>query len=157
MSEMFFTWYSAQRSDLARLLKMESDCFPNDPWGETALTAMMNEESTYFLIWQVLSEGSKISRKFGYVVFRVTDDETELYKIAVLPKFRGKGYANTMLHQMIHIAGRDGSKRVILEVRESNAAALALYQKNGFTVDGIRKNYYKNPTEDAILMSLDLN
>lgn len=86
----------------------------------------------------------------GYAFFLESID-CELLRIAVRPAWRRRGVAERLLRERLV---RGGFERMLLEVRAGNMAARRLYEKLGFAVDGVRKNYYKTPTEDAILMSL---
>jgi len=90
----------------------------------------------------------------GYICFWVVLDEAHLANLAVAPGIRRQGVATFLLKTMIRYLRARGIKRVLLEVRERNKAALSLYQKFGFKIDGRRKGYYSDTKEDAILMSL---
>lgn len=89
----------------------------------------------------------------GYVaaVLVPAAGELEIYNIAVHPDFRKQGHGSELLGALLRIAREAGVSRAVLEVRESNAAALALYCSFGFTPCGRRKKYYGNPTEDALI------
>ena len=78
-------------------------------------------------------------------------DEADINTVAVLPSFRRKGMADKLLSEIFLYC--DEINAFHLEVRESNIPAISLYKKNGFETDGIRKNFYSNPTENAILMT----
>lgn len=141
------------RLDLA--MRIEGECFPLDPWSEHTVRMMANAEGNDFLLWY--RENGATPDLIGSAVYLATEYEAELYKIAVLPEHRGKGYGDIMLRKMLKKAKASGSPAVFLEVREGNLAARRLYEKNGFVTDGIRKSYYKSPTENAVLMSIDLS
>lgn len=99
----------------------------------------------------ILTARNKEGILLGFIAWRVVLDEAELLSIAVAPKARRQGIANTLLSKLFPcIQGCS----LYLEVRQSNQAAIACYEKNNFTVVGLRKNYY--PTADgfesAILM-----
>ena len=85
----------------------------------------------------------------GYIVFWRIEDECEIANIATHPERRGEGIGSMLLSHALEC----GADKFYLEVRESNEAAKALYFKHGFTTYGKRKNYYRNPTEDALLLS----
>ena len=80
-------------------------------------------------------------------------DEAEITNIAVSADLRNQGVAGKLLEILGTICKRRGVKYLHLEVRESNAAARHLYEKIGFTIDGIRKNFYQKPVENAVLMT----
>ena len=89
----------------------------------------------------------------GYAVLSCVLDEGNLDNIAVAPEARRNGVADALLSTLTAF-GREHLARLMLEVRSSNAPALALYEKHGFAAVGRRKNYYDAPREDAILMTL---
>ncbi len=80
-------------------------------------------------------------------------DEIEINNIAVYPKFRRQGIAESLFAAMREALPH--AERTVLEVRSSNKAAIALYQKLGFAPVGVRKNFYKDPVEDAVIFVLD--
>lgn len=90
----------------------------------------------------------------GYGGMWLVCDEAQITNIAVMPEFRKQGIGNTIINELISRA--TNASVMTLEVRESNTPAIKLYEKNGFSADGLRKNYYKNPTENAVLMSLHI-
>jgi ribosomal-protein-alanine N-acetyltransferase len=93
----------------------------------------------------------------GYAVFSILFDEAELLRIGVLPQFQGAGIGHRLLQSSINVLHELGTKRLLLEVRQSNIAAIRLYKSLGFSEDGVRKGYYPllqgSGREDAILMS----
>lgn len=92
----------------------------------------------------------------GYAILYCVLDEGELVRIAVSPSHRRRNVACSMLMSLLTHCREVHVERVFLEVRKSNISARAFYEKNGFTTDGNRKNFYEFPTEDAILMSLEV-
>ena len=92
----------------------------------------------------------------GYVIVYFAADESEIARIAVDEKFRRQGVAGALLDGMERVLAGKGIVRLMLDVRKSNAAALRFYLSRGFKEDGVRKNFYTNPIEDAILMSRGL-
>ncbi|MBQ1640641.1 MAG: ribosomal protein S18-alanine N-acetyltransferase [Lachnospiraceae bacterium] len=89
---------------------------------------------------------------FGYVVLYHAADEGEIPSVAVDANHRRCGAARRMMEAVFADAAKRGVRKVFLEVRQSNAPALALYEHMGFLRVGVRKNFYSNPTEDACLM-----
>ncbi len=83
-------------------------------------------------------------------------DEVTVESVSVLKEYRRRGIGEALLSHALDFGRRCGGKKAYLEVRESNGAARAMYEKLGFTPDGTRKNYYSEPREDAILMSAEL-
>jgi len=90
----------------------------------------------------------------GFIVARLIADELHVNNVAIRPEFRGQGLGSALLLTTINQARQRGAQLAQLEVRASNNEAQRLYQKCGFAVVGRRKNYYRQPTEDALLMSL---
>lgn len=91
----------------------------------------------------------------GFVIMRLIRQESygEIYNIAVAEKYRRFGIAGKLLDECIKACRVNNLSNILLEVRESNAAALSLYLKYGFTEIGRRRNFYTNPQEDAVSMS----
>jgi ribosomal-protein-alanine N-acetyltransferase len=88
----------------------------------------------------------------GYLFYSIALDEMELLTIAVDEKFRRKGYAKKLIEEMLRRAHEKKARSIFLEVRVSNSGAQALYKSFGFLPAGIRKGYYKDNGEDAIVM-----
>jgi ribosomal-protein-alanine N-acetyltransferase len=82
-------------------------------------------------------------------------DEVHINNIAVRPQSRGRGTGQILLEFVLRLAAGLGARRATLEVRRSNAAALKLYERLGFSVAGVRRNYYSNPIEDALILWRD--
>jgi ribosomal-protein-alanine N-acetyltransferase len=94
----------------------------------------------------------------GYAVLMWAVDEAELLDIAIAAKHQRHGWGHKLLEEMMVLARRNAMRRVVLEVRASNAAAIGLYKSMGFTDIGLRRDYYpaENGREDAILMEREL-
>jgi ribosomal-protein-alanine acetyltransferase len=92
----------------------------------------------------------------GLVVFRVAGGECEILNLAVDPDQRRHGVGTSLLQSAVAQARRNKAKEVFLEVRESNAAAISFYAKQGFTKIGERARYYSTPTENAVLLKQKL-
>ena len=133
---------------LPAVAALEQVCFPADPWSLELFQAALENPSASIL----LAEGEDGSL-LGYAVLSVILDEGNLDNIAVAPEARRRGVADALLDVLTGF-GRDHLAALMLEVRASNAPAIALYQKHGFAVVGRRKNYYSAPREDAVLMTL---
>lgn len=88
----------------------------------------------------------------GYVAVLLSIDTADLVDIAVLPEYRGQGRANALMDFMHKRCIGLGIKEIFLEVRASNTPAISLYKKQGYTEISVRKKYYGNPTEDALIM-----
>ena len=119
------------------------------PWSLESVLAEL--EGAANKLYMVICEGNHI---VGYAGAWLVYDEGQITNIAVLPSVRGKGYGSKLTKQLIDECFSRGMHEIFLEVRISNLAALAMYRNLGFSVKGIRKEYYSEPTEDAYIMSL---
>lgn len=132
--------------DVEKIHWLEEICFP-DPWSADGIRESLKQDYTkIFGAWH----GERLA---GYFIAYFFIDEGELVRIAVDPPFRRKGAASLMLESLFRISRSMGKERILLDVRESNEAAITLYRKAGFETDGRRKNFYTKPEEAAILMS----
>lgn len=93
------------------------------------------------------------SRLRAYVAYRLVLDEVHVMNLAVAPEDRRRGLARWLLAFALRSAARAGARRALLEVREGNRAALGLYESLGFRRVGVRRGYYRQPEEDAILLN----
>lgn len=134
-----------QEADLPEVGKLELLCF-SDAWSETLLRASLESKLD---IWYVLEESGRIA---GYANLRIIADEGEIERIAIHPDFRSRGYGKKLMGEMVAFARRAGIKEMTLEVRASNSHALKLYESCGFAKEAVRKDYYRNPVEDGIIM-----
>ncbi len=101
---------------------------------------------------------SEAGEMLGYAVLMLAVDEAELLDIAIAMQHQHRGLGRRLLEEMIALARRADMRRMVLEVRTSNAAAIGLYRKAGFADIGLRRDYYPaaNGREDAILMGREL-
>jgi ribosomal-protein-alanine N-acetyltransferase len=90
----------------------------------------------------------------GFIVSRLVAGELHVNNVAVRPEFRRRGLAARLLEAVLTLGRRGGAQIAFLEVRAGNAAAQGLYRRCGFRVTGRRRRYYRQPAEDALLMSL---
>ena len=98
---------------------------------------------------------AKIDEKaVGYIGYMLIADEADIINIGILPEYRGKSISNMLMSAMIQELKKNSATCVHLEVRKSNSVAISLYKKYGFIDTGVSKNHYKEPTEDAIRMTL---
>lgn len=133
---------------LPAVAALEKVCFPADPWSEALFREALGNPSVAILLTQ--GEDGEL---LGYAVLSVVLDEGSLDNIAVAPGYRRRGVADALLSALTGF-GRERLALLTLEVRASNAPAIALYGKHGFQAVGRRKNYYSAPREDAVLMTL---
>lgn len=136
----------AGKEDAARIAQIERAVF-SDAWSEQGIRETMDQKTASVYLAEEDGETA------GYAIIYTVLDEGEIVRIAVSAPFRRRGAAGLLLDTAI----ADGSGRGIriwhLEVRKSNQAAQGLYRSRGFSVDGIRKGFYENPKEDAVLMT----
>lgn len=92
----------------------------------------------------------------GVLQWRSLGEEAEILELAVDLKHRRQGHGSFLLRTFVQHISRSAVQKIFLEVRESNGPAIALYKKFGFQTSGRRTNYYRNPEEDALLMTLSL-
>lgn len=123
---------------------IEKVCFSR-PWNELSIAAELKNEFSKFYV--AVENG----RAVGYVGLYVLTGEADIVRVAVLPQYRKRGIARAVLEHSLESAQCD----VFLDVRESNAPAIALYRSLGFYDTGVRKNYYSQPEENAVLMKKD--
>ena len=149
--EQTFRVRAASPEDLPVLSKIEKACF-SDPWSVVLIRECLDNPSLYRLYAAEDEEGV-----FGYSVMSLVLDEAGIDNLAVLPGHRRSGAGSALLSQMLSDARMLSAESAVLEVRESNTPAIALYECFGFQQVGFRKNYYENPTEGAKLYSLRLS
>lgn len=131
--------------DEKKIAALERECF-SAPWSEKAITDAVNN-GTQFL---VAEKGLEFA---GYISLNTAADEGYINNIAVAEKFRRQGIAEKLLSALARKAEKAELAFLSLEVRESNGAAVKLYEKCGYENMGVRKNFYENPRENAIIMT----
>lgn len=118
----------------------------SDPWSRRSFAELVDRPGVHFLVATV---GDAV---VAYAVAYFAADEAELANIAVVPAWHRQGIGLRMLDEVLAAVRREGAADVWLEVRASNAGARQLYDRAGFTEVGLRRRYYSNPVEDAIVM-----
>ena len=144
--DMTYTITDAGERHIEALEALEQECF-SVPWTRAQLSAELPDDRHVFL---VAEQGSHL---LGYVGMLHVLDEGYISNVAVDPACRRQGVAKALIGELLHRAEALELSFVTLEVRESNAPAIALYESFGFAPVGRRKNYYDAPREDAILMT----
>ena len=130
---------------VSQIADLEKICF-NDPWSENSIASELDNRLSH---WLVALDGEKV---VGYVGSQTVLGETDMMNIAVHPAYRKQGIATELIEALIQVLQERGSHSLMLEVRESNNPAKELYLKMGFELVGIRKNYYRNPKENALIL-----
>ena len=124
---------------------LEKLCFA-DPWSEMSIASELQNLWSY---WLVAVSGDTV---VGYIGSQSSIDEADVMNVAVQPVFRRQGIAESLISTLVEELKKRGIHALMLEVRASNAPAIALYEKLGFQQVGLRKNYYRNPKEDALIL-----
>ena len=132
-------------SHVAAIAQLEKLCF-SDPWSEKSIGSELNNRLSY---WLVAMEGDTL---VGYVGSQSVLGESDMMNIAVHPQHRRKGIAEALVNALVEGLSERGNHSLMLEVRISNAPAIALYEKLGFEQVGRRPNYYHHPKEDALIL-----
>ena len=133
------------RDHVCQIAELEKLCF-NDPWSENSIASELDNRLSS---WLVSLDEDKV---VGYVGSQTVLGETDMMNIAVHPDYRGRRIATELIEALIDVLSKQGSHSLMLEVRASNDPAKNLYAKLGFDPVGIRKNYYRNPKEDALIL-----
>ena len=144
---MEHTWTIKQMAeeDVAAVAALEAENFSR-PWSYDAFFKTLSDENYIVMI------AKKEDAFLGYCVLLCTGEEADITNVCTAPKARGKGVATGMLTALMEAGKSRGVTEFFLEVRESNAPARSLYTKLGFEEIGLRKNYYEEPKEHAVLM-----
>lgn len=136
-------------SHVAAVAALEKLCFA-DPW---SLSSIASELKNPLALWLVAVEDDILC---GYIGSQSVMGESDMMNVAVNPDFRRKGIGEALVTALSEELKALGNTSLTLEVRASNAPAIALYEKLGFTQVGLRKNYYRNPREDALILRKEL-
>ena len=133
---------------LDSVAELERLCFA-EPWSREALKLLLGDEAVGFVC---ISEGQVLA----YGGMLLAPGEGQITNVAVHPDARRRGMGNAVVRAMMRDARERGLLQLVLEVRISNEAAITLYERVGFFRAGVRRNFYKKPTEDAIVMLADV-
>ena len=133
---------AATEADVPFLAAAEKACF-SDAWSENAIASHFS--TSYTCAFLLLYDDTPA----GYLLGTCFPPESELYRVAVLPEYRRSGGGAALLSAFLAYARRAGAETSYLEVRAGNLPAVALYRRFGYREVGVRKNYYRFPTEDA--------
>jgi len=136
---------NAKEDDMSRILEIEQESI-SPPWTHGSLLCEIFKEDTFFAT--AVEDGKTL----GFVILRRMPDDGELLQIAVDSAGRRRGIADLLMIAALDNAKENALKSVFLEVRKSNNAAICLYEKHGFKSLRQRRDYYNDPTEDAIVM-----
>ena len=130
---------------VAQVAALEALCF-HDPWSENSVASELTNPLS---LWLVALDGDRVT---GYVGSQSVLGESDMMNVAVHPDYRRRGIAEKLCLALVDALKEKGNHCLTLEVRASNDPAKALYEKLGFRQIGLRKNYYRNPREDACIL-----
>ena len=130
---------------VAQVAQLETLCFA-DPWSENSVASELKNPLAF---WLVAMEGDTLA---GYVGSQSVMGESDMMNVAVHPDFRRQGIARRLIEDLVAALKEQNCHSLTLEVRASNAPAIALYEAMNFHEVGRRRNYYRNPKEDALIL-----
>ena len=140
--------------DIQKVLEIDQSSFPN-PWSKNAYEYEINQNLNSRPWVGIVNENEK-EKILAFAVFWNILDEVHIGTFAVHTGYRNLRIGSYFLGKLLSISKNEGMVRALLEVRESNSFAIRLYESFGFQIDGIRKKYYRDNRENAILMSASL-
>ena len=130
---------------VGQVAQLEKICF-STPWSENSVASELKNPLS---LWLVALDGATVA---GYIGSQSVEGEADMMNVAVHPDYRRKGIARELVTGLVAALADKGVHSLALEVRASNAPAIALYQQLGFVQVGRRPNYYCNPKEDALIL-----
>ena len=133
------------RDHVAQVAALEKRCF-SDPWSENSVASELNNPLSLWLV------AVDVERVAGYVGSQTVMEESDMMNVAVHPDYRKQGIATALIVGLVEELHKRGSHSLTLEVRASNETAISVYRKLDFQEVGRRKNYYRNPREDALIL-----
>ena len=136
-------------SDAPAIAELEKLCF-SDPWSEKSIASEVHNPLSYWLV------AEQQGRVVGYVGSQSVLDAADMMNLAVAPDCRKKGIGRALVNALVDHLRANGVIALLLEVRVTNAQAISLYTKMGFVQVGRRPRYYRNPTEDALILRKEL-
>ena len=131
---------------VGQVAELEKVCFGSEAWSLNSVTTELDNPLS---LWLVALDGEKLA---GYVGSQTVCNETDMMNVAVSPEYRRQGIAEALVMDLVEELKKRESHSLTLEVRASNDPAIGLYEKLGFAQVGRRKNYYRNPREDALIL-----
>ena len=139
--------------DLKEVLEIEQLSFPT-PWSKDLFLRELHSDLSKIIL--VKSDAFEKPRILGYICIWLLREEVHILNLACHPDFRRCGIAASLLEYSLFFSFKKGVRKAFLDVRESNKEALGLYKKYGFKQIGIRKGYYSDTREDAVVMVLEM-
>lgn len=133
------------KDDIDDVYKVEEDCFV-DPWSKEAIRQELKNNLARYIVAEI--DGKVV----GYVGVWFVLDEGHITNVAVHSDYRGKKIGDKLIKELVELCKENNMSAITLEVRVSNIVAQNLYKKYGFKIGGIRKEYYSDNKEDAMIM-----
>lgn len=133
------------KDDLEAVAELERLCF-SIPWSQAVLEEGFSNGLDRYVVAE--QDGAVV----GYANFRIVAGEGEIERVAVHPDMRRRGHGRKLMEAMVEYSRSQGVTDMTLDVRVNNEKAINLYESCGFAEEGRRKDYYREPTEDAIIM-----
>ena len=130
---------------VSQVAELEKICF-SDPWSENSIASELNNQLS---LWLVAEDNGRVA---GYIGSQTVMGESDMMNVAVHPNYRKQGIATALIVGLVEELRKQESYCLTLEVRASNENAISLYRKLDFREVGCRKNYYRNPKEDALIL-----
>ena len=134
-----------RQEHVAQVAALEKLCF-RDPWSENSVASELNNPLS---LWLVAMDEERVA---GYVGSQTVMEESDMMNVAVHPDYRKQGIATALIVGLVEELRKRGSHCLTLEVRAYNEMAISVYRKLDFQEVGRRKNYYRNPREDALIL-----
>lgn len=133
------------KDDLNEVCEIEKQCF-SIPWSKRSFEEALDNRNACYLTAKLYG------KVVGYCGAYKILDEADINQVAVADSYRRKGIGRAVLGALLQHLEEEGITAITLEVRSSNTPAVRLYESMGFSTEGIRKNFYEKPTEDALIM-----
>jgi [ribosomal protein S18]-alanine N-acetyltransferase len=140
----------AELVDVPRLVDLSGEAHTASQWNAQQFVRLIHASEKLCLV----TDEDQVA--YGFAIASAIAGEMEIENIVVSPQRRLRGWGRALLERLIEHAREKDVKKIFLEVRESNLPAIMLYRSLGFTESGRRKDYYSNPTEDALMLACQL-
>jgi [ribosomal protein S18]-alanine N-acetyltransferase len=145
---------AAAATDIPRLVEIAAHSATAARWNQNEYLQLFAQEPVQTRLTLVIEEGTEV---VGFIVGRQIDQECEIENVAVSGAARRRGLGTRLLGEFLELIQKQGGREIWLEVRESNLAARALYEKWAFVEAGRRKAYYEDPQEDALILKFNFS
>lgn len=141
---------TANKNDIDYIFKLEDKNFSSEKYSIGAISDFVNNTSNLDVVRVLLKDDKMIA----YIIYRINNGESELFKICVDEFYRRKGYGAILMDDFINYARQNNVDTINLEVRGDNTTAISFYKQYGFIEISLRKDYYNDPKSDAVIMQL---